>query len=104
VDREKAWAEKCEEVFQETETCLAEIRLLHEDAKKAVSELELSTSEEGVDRTFDFVVLIETIEAILLPQKADLEQLKCAHLCVFEVFYFNIYTPHSHTTHIIFET
>jgi hypothetical protein len=86
VDKEKAWAEKCSSLYQLVENDRAEVNLLHNEIKASVVELERIVREDGMDKSSSYAEAIETIEAILPPQKADLDQLKDSHMTVFEVY------------------
>ena len=85
IDKEKAWADRCLEVYLAVEKGMAELRSHFEEVKVAMRDLEQECIVDGQDKTEVIVTLVEVIEGHVEPQKASLGELKSSHLGVFAV-------------------
>jgi hypothetical protein len=87
IDKARACKEKLSSLCQTIGIDLGEIVSLYDEIFSAANGLDLIVLEESIGKTATYGDAILTIEAILPPQKADLDQLKDSHLSVSEVNY-----------------
>lgn len=85
IDKAQACKEKLSSLYQTIEIDLAEIGSLYDEIVSAAADLDCIVLEESIGKVAAYGNAIGTIEAILPPQKADLDQLKDSHLSVSEV-------------------
>lgn len=84
VEKEKAWAGRCEEVYQVIDKGLVELRDLFAEVRNGMQAIGEECKPGTLDRSDELEQHVNAIDTQAAPQRLDLDQLKASHLSAYE--------------------